>query len=170
MNRFINIRTVLAVLVVLLTVTGPQAQTTTGRLVGTVVDETGAVLPGVTVTISSPALIGGARIKITDGAGEFAFIGIAPGEYTLKVDLSGFISQERNEILVALGGSRSIIIEMPQGTFGGEIEVVAETPVTSVGAGPERICGAAAAVVEKVSSALSVGPLPVPSVLPTWKW
>jgi outer membrane receptor protein involved in Fe transport len=129
MFRFINVRIVLAALAVLLAVTGLQAQTTTGRLVGNVVDDTGAALPGVTVTISSTALIGGARIKITDIAGEFAFIGIAPGEYTVKVDLTGFISQERNEILVALGGSRSIIIEMPQGSFGGEIEVVAETPV-----------------------------------------
>ena len=129
MYRFFNVRIALVVLAVLLAVTGLQAQTTTGRLVGNVVDDTGAALPGVTVTISSAALIGGAQIKITDVAGEFAFIGIAPGEYTVKADLSGFISQERNEILVALGGSRSIIIEMPQGTFGGEIEVVAETPV-----------------------------------------
>ncbi len=129
MSRYLNFRTALVVVAALLMVTSAFAQSTTGRLVGNVVDDTGAALPGVTVTISSPVLIGGAQTKITDGAGEFAFIGIAPGEYTLKADLSSFISQERNEILVALGGSRTITIEMPQGTFGGEIEVVAETPV-----------------------------------------
>ena len=105
------------------------AQTTTGRLIGKVVDDAAGALPGATVTISSPVLIGGAQTKITDGAGEFVFIGLAPGDYSIKVDLSGFISQERNEIQVALGGARSITIEMPQGTFGGEIEVVAETPM-----------------------------------------
>jgi len=129
MSRFVNVRTVLAVLAVLLVVTGLQAQTTTGRLIGTIIDANGVALPGVTVTISSPTLIGGAQVKITDGAGEFAFIGLAPGEYNLKADLSGFIGQERGEIMVALGGAASITIEMPQGTFGGEIEVVAETPV-----------------------------------------
>ncbi len=105
------------------------AQTTTGRLIGKVVDDTAGALPGATVTITSPVLIGGPRVKITDSAGEFAFVGLSPGEYSVKADLSGFVSQERNEVQVALGGSRSITIEMPLGTFGGEIEVVAETPM-----------------------------------------
>jgi len=129
MDRFINVRSVLAVLAVLLVVTGVQAQTTTGRLIGTVFDDTGIALPGVTVTIASPALIGGAQTKITDGGGEFAFIGVAPGDYTVNVVLSGFVTQERSEVKVPLGGAASIIIEMPQGTFAGEIEVVADTPV-----------------------------------------
>jgi len=129
MSRFVSVRAVLFVMAVLLVVAPLQAQTTTGRLVGNVIDDTGAALPGVTVTISSDVLIGGAQTKITDGAGEFAFIGLPPGEYSLKADLSGFVSQERNEIQVALGGSRSLTVEMPLATFGGEIEVVAETPM-----------------------------------------
>ncbi len=129
MSRYLNIRTALAVVGALLMVTSVQAQTTTGRLIGTVVDDTGGALPGVTVTISSPVLIGGAQTKITDGAGDFSFIGVAPGDYAVKVDLSGFVSQERTEVKVPLGGAASIIIEMPMGTFGGEIEVMAETPV-----------------------------------------
>ena len=43
--------------------------------------------------------------------------------------ISGFVSQERSEVKVPLGGAASINIEMPEGTFGGEIEVVAETLV-----------------------------------------
>ena len=129
MDRYINLRTVLVVLAILMVVGGLQAQNTTGRLTGNVIDDKGVGLPGVSVTISSPVLIGGARTKITDGAGEFAFIGIAPGEYTVKTDLSGFVTQERNRIAVALGGSSSITIEMPMGTFAGEIEVMAESPV-----------------------------------------
>ncbi|MCJ7755056.1 MAG: carboxypeptidase-like regulatory domain-containing protein, partial [Thermoanaerobaculales bacterium] len=57
------------------------AQTTTGRLIGKVVDDTAGALPGATITISSPVLIGGPQVKITDGAGEFSFIGLSPGEY-----------------------------------------------------------------------------------------
>ena len=129
MFRSFYVRNAFVVVAALLLVSSLHAQTTTGRLVGNVIDDTGAALPGVTVTITSPVLIGGAQTRISDGAGEFAFIGITPGEYAVKADLTGFIGQERNEIQVALGGSRTITIEMPQGTFGGEIEVVAETPV-----------------------------------------
>jgi hypothetical protein len=71
------------------------AQTTTGRLMGTTVDASGAVLPGVTVTISSPALIGGPQVKPTDETGEFSFLLLGPGDYTVRAELSGFVTQER---------------------------------------------------------------------------
>ena len=129
MCRFINVAVTLVVLATLLIVTGLQAQTTSGRLIGKVVDEQGWAIPGVTVTIFSPVLIGGAKTKIADTRGEFSFIGIAPGDYTLTVALSGFVTQERSEVKVPLGGAASIIIEMPEAIFSGEIEVVAETPV-----------------------------------------
>jgi len=129
MYRFICLRKVLAVLVVLLAVTGLQAQTTTGRLIGTVTDAGGQPLPGVTVTISSPALIGGAQMTVSDSDGTFQFISLAPGVYTVRADLSGFVSQERNEVKVPLGGAASLLIPMAQGSFEGEIEVVADTPV-----------------------------------------
>jgi hypothetical protein len=105
------------------------AQTTTGRLIGNAVDEAGAPLPGVVVTIASPALIGGAQTRVTDARGEYSFVGIAPGEYTVQATLSGFITQERAQVKVPLGGAASMIIAMPAGTFTGEINVMDETPV-----------------------------------------
>ncbi len=115
---------------ILLAVVAPaSAQTTTGRLIGSVVDEAGSPLPGVTVTIASPSLIGGAQTRVTDDAGEYSFIGIAPGEYTVRAELPGFIAQERGEIKVPLGGAAAVIITMPVGTFNGEIEVLNVTPV-----------------------------------------
>ena len=105
------------------------AQTTTGRLIGRVVNEQDGVLPGTTVTIRSAVLMGGAQTKIVDDDGEFSFLGLHPGDYTVRADLSGYVSQERLEVKVPLGGAASIIIEMPQGTFADEIEVVAETLV-----------------------------------------
>jgi hypothetical protein len=105
------------------------SQTTTGRIMGTATDESGQPLLGVTVTVSSPALIGGAQTKITDGGGEFQFVGLNPGEYTVKADLTSFVSQERREVKVPLGGAAALYIVLPQGTFESEIEVSTVAPV-----------------------------------------
>jgi hypothetical protein len=106
-----------------------HSQMTTGRLMGTTVDESGAVLPGVSVTVSSPALIGGAQVKTTDDKGEFLFLSLAPGEYTVQAESPGFITQERNLVKVPLGGAAAITIAMPMASFAGEIVVLDETPV-----------------------------------------
>jgi hypothetical protein len=105
------------------------SQTTTGRLIGTTVDESGAPLPGVSVAISSPVLIGGVQTKTTDEWGEFAFLSLAPGDYTVQAALSGFVAQERSPVRVPLGGAGVIDITMTIGSFSGEIEVVDEIPV-----------------------------------------
>jgi len=105
------------------------AQSTTGRLMGTVVDDSGAALPGVTVTIDSPALIGGARTKVTDHRGEVVFLSLVPGEYLMTSALSGFDTQKREKIQVPLGGSAVTAISMPLAAFEGEISVTDEPPV-----------------------------------------
>ncbi len=106
-----------------------DAQTTTGRLIGTIYDGNSVPLPGATVTISSPAQIGGEQLRISGGGGDFSFVGIAPGVYTVTASLHGFVTQERSEVKVPLGGATALSIMLPEGTFGGEVEVVAETPV-----------------------------------------
>ena len=62
---------------------------TTGQIEGVVLDATGAVLPGVTLTITSPALVA-AKVIVTDGAGLFRAPGLAPGIYKVEAVLSGF--------------------------------------------------------------------------------
>ncbi|MEJ2189405.1 MAG: carboxypeptidase-like regulatory domain-containing protein, partial [Acidobacteriota bacterium] len=115
---------------VLVSVAAPAwPQTTTGRLIGMTVSQDGAALAGVSVTIDSPSLIGGAQTRITDDKGEYSFVGIAPGFYTVKAERAGFVPQERAQVKVSLGHAVSLNIAMPQGTFSGEIEVVDETPV-----------------------------------------
>ena len=86
---------VLPVALILLTSVPALAQTTTGRLIGTTLDESEALLPVVSVTITSPALIGGAQNRITDAGGEFSFINIAPGDYTVTAALTGTYLKER---------------------------------------------------------------------------
>jgi hypothetical protein len=124
-NRFV----IRFVVVFLMSVSGASAQTTTGRIIGTVVDDEGGALSGINVTIGSPALIGGPQTRVTDNKGEFSFVGIAPGEYTVNAEHSGFIPQERTSVKVSLGQAVSLTITMPKGVFSGEIEVFDETPV-----------------------------------------
>ena len=124
-----RVRQGIFVCVALFAATILQAQTTTGRIIGLAADEGAAALPGVTITIDSPVLIGGTRTQVSDSDGYFSFIGLAPGEYTVRADLSGYVGQEMREVKVPLGGAVSLNVVMALGTFSGEIEVTAETPI-----------------------------------------
>ena len=69
------------------------AQDFRGRINGTVTDNTGAVLPGVTVTATSPALIQ-PQVQVTSAEGDFRFIALPPGVYELAFELAGFQSDQ----------------------------------------------------------------------------
>ena len=77
------------------------AQDFRGRINGTVSDNTGAVLPGVTVTVSSPALIQ-PQVQVTSAAGDFRFLALPPGLYTVDFELTGFQSVKREGIRVVI--------------------------------------------------------------------
>src|SRR5205809_6076670 len=85
----------LAVLVLLLLPATVFAQAT---LTGTVHDASGAVLPGVTVEASSPALIEKTRRVVTDGTGQYRIIDLQPGTYALTFTLSGFSTVKRDGV------------------------------------------------------------------------
>src|SRR5258708_20621643 len=68
--------------------------TQTGTIRGTVRDEQGLAVPGVTVTVSSPALQG-VRSATTNAEGGYTFATLPPGDYTIRVELSGFVTVER---------------------------------------------------------------------------
>jgi hypothetical protein len=68
---------------------GVAAQSTTGRISGTVVDSSGAVLPGVTVTVTNEAT-GLTRSLITDSAGAYVVVSLPVGSYTVAAELAGF--------------------------------------------------------------------------------
>jgi hypothetical protein len=94
-----------------------SAQTLTGSVAGKVVDEQGAVLPGVTVTLTGKT---GAQTQQTDGQGDYRFIGLTPGAYTVKVDLQGFVAKEQNAT-VGIGQEVGVNVTM---TVGGRTETV----------------------------------------------
>src|SRR5215475_1642326 len=85
--------------------------TTTGAINGTVVDATKAVLPGVTVTLSGPAVMG-TPSSVTDQNGAFRFQALTPADYTLTFELSGFGKIVRDAIHVSLGFTATVNVEM----------------------------------------------------------
>jgi len=104
---------------------------TTGQIQGTVTDATGAPLPGAQVTISSPALIGGARTEVVGPGGSFMFPAIAPGTYTVRVILDGFAAREMTGINVRLDETTTVDVELSEATFEGEVVVSATSPVVN---------------------------------------
>ena len=76
----------------------PAAVFAQASLTGTVRDNSGAVLPGVTVEASSPALIEKVRTAVTDTSGQYRIIDLRPGTYTLTFSLAGFNSVKREQI------------------------------------------------------------------------
>src|SRR5947208_11157069 len=106
---------VLALAVSALLPTAPAwAQIGQGRLNGTVTDTQGAVLPGVTVTATSPSLIG-TRTTVTEADGRYLFPALPSGTYKLTFDLQGFKQFTRENIQVVLGQTISVDGQMQIG-------------------------------------------------------
>ena len=86
----------------------PSVAAAQGTLTGTVRDASGAVLPGVTVEASSPALIEKVRSAVTDSAGQYRILDLRPGTYTLTFTLPGFTTVKRDGL--ELTGSSTLTI------------------------------------------------------------
>jgi hypothetical protein len=119
----------LTILVVLLLPATVFAQ---ASLTGTVRDASGAVLPGVTVEASSPALIEKTRSAVTDGTGQYRIIDLRPGPYVLTFTLPGFATVKREGIELAGTQTATIHIEMRVGALEESVTVTGESPVVDV--------------------------------------
>ena len=86
------------VAVLMFSATGLLAQGQTGSIAGVVRDTSGAVLPGVTVEASSPALIEKSRTVVTDGQGRYTIVDLRPGTYSVAFTLPGFATVRREGI------------------------------------------------------------------------
>ena len=98
-------------------------------IAGLVKDTSGAVLPGVTVEASSPALIEKARTAVTDGEGRYNIIGLLPGTYTVTFTLPGFSTQKRDGIELTAGFSATINGDMQVGSIDETITVSGASPL-----------------------------------------
>jgi carboxypeptidase family protein len=105
----------------------PAFAQTTGRLVGSIVDAQGAVLPGVTVTVTSPQLQG-ANTTVTDATGQFRFPALPPGAYGVKAELAGFKTFEEN-VRVAIDQTITLNLKMQLAGVAETVNVTGVSPV-----------------------------------------
>ncbi|MBI2222090.1 MAG: TonB-dependent receptor [Acidobacteria bacterium] len=101
-----------------------SAQTLTGTVTGTVVDEQGAVLPGVTVTLTGRT---GAQTQVADAHGEYRFVGVTPGEYTLRAELEGFRIKQEQTFPLSIGQTAEFRLTMVVGGLTESVDVVAQS-------------------------------------------
>src|SRR2546429_8876871 len=98
--------------------TAAHAQsTTTGAIAGVARDATGAVLPGVTVEASSPALIEKVRTVVTDSSGNYKIVDLRPGTYAVTVSLPGFSTFKREGIELSAGFTANVSAELKVGAL-----------------------------------------------------
>jgi hypothetical protein len=113
----------------LLTTAVPSsAQEFRGRINGTVTDNTGAVLPGVTVTASSPAMIQ-PQVQVTGSEGDYRMIALPPGVYDLTFELAGFQTVKREGVRVIINQTLSVDQQMQVATLQETVTVTGESPI-----------------------------------------
>ena len=101
-------------------------------IAGSVSDNTGGVLPGVTVTAASPALTGGDRVVVTNGQGLYTIIDLRPGTYTVTFNLPGFSVVLREGVVLTTGFTANIDTELSVGALAETITVTGATPTVDV--------------------------------------
>jgi hypothetical protein len=111
----------------------PLLAQTTDRsgIEGKIVDESSAVMPGVTVSIASPALQGGARTAVTDAEGRYRFAALPAGRYQVTFELAGFSTIKR-EVRLDTGFVATMNEKMTVGGIQESVTVTTESPVVDV--------------------------------------
>jgi hypothetical protein len=127
MSRFARSASFLLFLVLL-----PAASYAQASIVGIVKDTSGAVLPGVTVEATSPALIEKARSVVTDGTGQYRIENLRPGTYTVTFALPGFNTVKREGIELTGSFSASVNADLRVGALEETVTVTGETPIVDV--------------------------------------
>lgn len=104
------------------------AQRTTGTIVGTVTDESGAILPGVTVELEGQAIVG-KQSSVTNERGLYRFVALPPASYDLEFKIAGFANVHHHGIRVPVGGTVDESASLKLSQRSEEIIVSAESPV-----------------------------------------
>ncbi len=109
-----------------------SAQGVLASITGTVKDTSGAVLPGVTVEVSSPVLIEKTRTAVTDGSGQYRIVDLRAGTYSVTFTLTGFSTVKREGIELSGSFVATINADMKVGAVEETITVSGETPIVDV--------------------------------------
>jgi hypothetical protein len=117
----------LAIAVAVFAPTLLSAQGANGRIVGRVADPTGAVLAGAKITLTNEAT-GISRDAQTNGSGDYSFIEVVPGTYTVQFELTGFKKNVQKGIIVDLNQVVTLNSTLQIGTSQETVEVTSEAP------------------------------------------
>jgi hypothetical protein len=101
-------------------------------IAGVVKDVSGAVMPGVTVEASSPALIEKVRTAVTDGSGQYKIVDLSPGVYDVSFTLAGFKVVRRTGIILEGNFTAQVSPELQVGAVEESITVTGATPAVDV--------------------------------------
>ena len=110
----------------------PRMVAAQSAIAGVARDATGAVLPGVTIEVSSPALIEKTRATSTDQAGQYRVVDLRPGTYSVIFTLAGFSTVKREGIVLEANFTAPVNAELRVGALAETVTVSGETPVVDV--------------------------------------
>jgi len=125
MKRFLGVFTVLIAFGLARPV---AAQVQTGSILVRAADQQGAMMPGVTITISSPVVVSGTMTAVTDAGGIYRFPSLVPGTYNVKLELSGFQTITREGIVVLVGQTTPVEFSMTVASLAENITVTGASP------------------------------------------
>jgi carboxypeptidase family protein/TonB-dependent receptor-like protein len=108
-----------------------SAQIATGNIYGTVSDQQGGVLPGVTVSVVAKSIGGAPRTTVTDTGGQFRFLNLDNSTYTVTVELPGFTKQSR-DVIVNTGVNVDVPFTLSVGGLSETVVVTGASPVVDV--------------------------------------
>jgi outer membrane receptor protein involved in Fe transport len=128
MRKTLHTATLVAIAALAAFATPALAQRTTGAISGTVKDGSGAVLPGVTVSVSGANIVG-TQTAVTNEHGFYRFLNLPPGDYQLSYELKGFKTVSKRGIRVSVGGTLEENAALDMTQLSETVEVVGETSV-----------------------------------------
>lgn len=124
-------RTLVLVLGLVLAASAAFGQVTNARIVGTITDVEGNVLPGVAVEATSPKLVGKAT-TVSDEKGVFRLLNLMPGTYKIAFVLDGFQTLVRGDIALALEQTLTLNVSMEIGKLAESVTVTGQAPLIDV--------------------------------------
>jgi hypothetical protein len=122
---------VVGALLALVPITPLFAQGALSEVNGTAADQSGAVLPGVAITLTEETT-GLTRTVVANETGRWVIPALQPGRYTVRAELSGFQTQNRTGVVVNVGQAVTLNLTLPVGGLSDQVTVTGEAPLVEV--------------------------------------
>ncbi|MGE3512320.1 MAG: carboxypeptidase-like regulatory domain-containing protein, partial [Vicinamibacterales bacterium] len=100
-----------------------------GGIGGSITDESGAALPGVTVALANPGVIGGDQQTVTDARGAYQFSRLVPGTYEVRAALEGFRTAVQQNVVVNSDATARVDIRLVIGALAESVTVSGQAPL-----------------------------------------